>query len=161
MLRLGGRFLGASCFGHPTWKVFGGFPRETCWPGLENLASAYYGLFAGIFNQRSPLHTIFHPVSCIGVGFQALSVDAWRPSLCWGRASCLSREQCPRALGLAAGQGYGHVPWRCGPNRGEFSKKALRCTVSPLKTVFVILHKENKVCFVFFFLSPNTQLKFV
>lgn len=150
MLRLGGAFLGSSCFGDPTWKVFRGFPRETCWSGLENLAITYYGLFARIFNQRAPLDTIFHLTPRIVVGFQALSVGAWKPSLCWGWAYCLSREQRPRALGLAVGQDYGHVPWRCGPNSGEFSKKALRCTLSPLKTVFIILHKENKVCFVFF-----------
>lgn len=88
MLRAGRAILRSSCFGDPTWKDFGGFPRKACWSSLESSAIAYYDSFAGQFNHRGTSDTAFRlPISTDvrfrGIGFQELSVDARRPSLCW------------------------------------------------------------------------------
>lgn len=101
-----------SCFGGPTWKDFGRFPRKVCWSGLENLAIDHYGLFAGILNQCDPLDTIFPPPH-VGDGFQTLNVDAGGPT--WVRAglpgwSGSSAQSSGSAWLLAVGQDYGHVP---------------------------------------------------
>lgn len=104
-LRPGGTVLQSSCFGNPTRKDFGGFPRKARWSGLESSVIAYKDLFAGQFNQHDTSDTAFRlptspDVGFQGIEFQALGVDAWWPSLCWSSVSWLTWEPCLRALGL-------------------------------------------------------------
>lgn len=80
----------SSCFGHPTWKHFGGFPRKACWSALESPAIAYYDSFAGQFYQRDASDPAVHLPTVLMLDAKAL--DFKRLACMPGGPACTGAE---------------------------------------------------------------------